>query len=275
MLRRILTYRNNLPVLIRKVSNYLSLFSEDMTNLIGRMNRIFEKHNVKMTYFISTYLIEQRPSIFTNFGEHDCGPHGHLHLDYSLVGRKAAFNDIKNSIITFKKFGKDPWVFRAPYGITQIENNNVLFFNFERQLGIRYDSSINIGKPPWKIPPHPIKHRSGIITLPLIGISDDVLIDNLGLKNNNEILASFVNALDYGKNGVIVFDLHPIRMGQVKYVEILDKLINKINEKKNFKIMSLKEAFTNFEIKEKDETIVCLSGDIDNLSMLDYFKRLK
>ncbi|NVM03298.1 MAG: polysaccharide deacetylase family protein [Candidatus Helarchaeota archaeon] len=275
MFRRILTYKNKIPVLIKKISNYLSLFSANMVSLIARMNRIFEKYDVKMTYFISTYLIENQPTFFSHFGDHDYGPHGHTHPDYSLIGRKAAFKDMREAISVFKKFNQNPWIFRAPYGITRIEKNSDLFFEYEKKLGILYDTSINIQKPPWKEPPHPIKHKSGVITLPLIGVSDDVLIDNLGLNNNNVILRHFVEALDYGRTGVLVYDLHPIRMGQVKYVEILEGFIKIINKKKNFMILSLKEAFSKFYKKDKEETIVCLSGDIDNLSILDYFRRLK
>ncbi|MFX0135124.1 MAG: polysaccharide deacetylase family protein [Candidatus Hodarchaeota archaeon] len=275
MFRRILTYRNKIPVLIKKISNYLSLFSENMANLIARMNRVFEKYDVKMTYFISTYLIENRPAFFSHFRNHDYGPHGHLHPDYSLIGKKAAFKDMREAVSVFKKFNQKPWIFRAPYGMTRIANNSDLFFEYEKKLGILYDSSINIQKPPWKEPPHPIKHKSGVTTIPLIGVSDDSLIDVLRLNNNNEILRRFVEALDYGKNGVLVYDLHPIRMGQVKYIEILEGLIKNIYNKKKFMILSLKEAFSKFYKKDKDETIVCLSGDIDNLSILDYFRRFK
>lgn len=246
-----------------------------MVNLISRMNKIFEKHDVKFTYFISTYLIENQANFFSHFGDHDYGPHGHLHPDYSLIGKKAAFKDMKDAVSIFQKLNQKPWIFRAPYGITQIEKKSDLFFEYEKKLGINYDSSINIQKPPWKEPPHPIKHKSGVTTLPLIGVSDDVLIDNLKLNNNNEILRRFVEALDFGRTGVLVYDLHPIRMGQIKYIKILEGLIKSINTKKNFMILSLKEAFSEFYKKGEDETIVCLSGDIDNLSILDYFRRLK
>jgi len=246
-----------------------------MANLISRMNRIFEKYNVKMTYFISTYLIENNQSFIAHFGDHDYGPHGHLHPDYSLIGKKAAFNDMKQSVAIFKKYNLEPWVFRAPYGITKIENNLNLFFEFEKKLGIHYDSSINIQKPPWKNPPRPIKHQCGVTTLPLIGVSDDVLIDNLALNDNNEILKRFLDALDYGKSGVLVYDMHPIRMGQARYIEILDAFIKNVKKKKNYTIISLREAFSKFGNKEDDETFVCLTGDIDNISLVDYLRRLK
>ncbi|MHA1376872.1 MAG: polysaccharide deacetylase family protein [Candidatus Helarchaeota archaeon] len=243
--------------------------------MVKRINKICNKYNVKMTYFISTYLLENNSSFIKNFGNHHFGPHGHLHLDYSLVGKKAAYNDMKNSIIIFKNLNLETWVFRAPYAVTRIEDNPDLFFEFEKRLGIIYDSSINIQRPPWEKPPHPIKHKCGVITLPLIGVSDDHLIDNLALNDNNEILKRFVDALDYGKNGILVYDMHPIRMGQTRYIEILDAFIKIVKQRKSFKIMALKDAFSEFENKNKDDTIVCLTGDIDNLSFLDYFKRFK
>ncbi|NHI93536.1 MAG: hypothetical protein EAX96_13695, partial [Candidatus Lokiarchaeota archaeon] len=150
MFKRILTYKNNVPLLIRKISNYLSLHSESMKNLINNMNSIFDKYGVKMTYFISTYLIEQEPSIFESFGKHDFGPHGHLHLDYTLVGKQSALEDIYKSVKIFKRFKKEAWIFRAPYALDKIGTDPNLLFEYEKKLGILYDSSINVKSPPWK-----------------------------------------------------------------------------------------------------------------------------
>jgi len=242
-----------------------------MVNLIRRINQVLDKYDTKMTYFISTYLIENRPDYHEHFENHDFAPHGHLHLDYTIVGKKAALGDMKNSVLVFKKQNLDPWVFRAPYGLTKIGNNSEIFFEYEKKLGILYDSSIRAQNPP----PHPVKHKCGVTSMPFIGITDDYLIDDLKLNNNNEILRRFAETLEFGKNGVLVYDMHPIRMGQAKYIEIFEGLIKKINQKRNYMLTSLKESFSNFSKKDEDETLVCFTGDIDNLSMIDYFKRFK
>ncbi|MFX1293546.1 MAG: polysaccharide deacetylase family protein [Promethearchaeota archaeon] len=246
-----------------------------MANLIGRMNRVFDKYDVKMTYFISTYLIADHPSFFEHFEDHDFGPHGHLHLDYSLVGKRTAFQDMKNSILIFKKLNLNPWIFRAPYGVTKIEKSDNLFFEYENTLGIRHDSSINLGGRPLNQPPYIIKHKCGVTSIPFVGVADDYLIDNLALNDNNEILHRFAKVFDYCRTGILVYDMHPIRMGQARYIEILEALIKQMIKEKNSIIMSLKEAFSRFDKKDEDETIVCFTGDIDNLSILDYFKRFK
>ena len=260
--------------MIRKISNYLSLHSESMKNLVTNMNQVFDKYDVKMTYFISTYLIEQEPSIFSSFEHHDFGPHGHLHLDYTLVGRKNALEDIYKSVEIFKKYKKEVWIFRAPYALDKIGTDPNLLFDYEKKLGILYDSSVNVKRPPWKGGVRPIKHANGVITIPLIGVSDDGLIDELGLNNSNEILKEFASALDHGRGGLLVYDMHPIRMGQIKYINILESLIKIIKSKKNYKITSIRESVKEFEEKSANETIICFSGDIDNLSILDYFRRI-
>ncbi|NHI95071.1 MAG: hypothetical protein EAX96_21450, partial [Candidatus Lokiarchaeota archaeon] len=117
------------------------------------------------------------------------------------------------------------------------------------------------------------KHPCGVITIPLIGVSDDALIDDRGLTNSNEILKEFYLALEHGKGGLLVYDMHPIRMGQIKYIRILENLIKSIKNKEDYKITSIRNSLEEFEKKKNNETIVCFSGDIDNLSILDYFRR--
>lgn len=244
-----------------------------MKNLVRNMNEIFDKYDQKMTYFISTYLIDQEPSIFDSFEEHDFGPHGHLHLDYTLVGKHHAIEDIHKSVKIFRENNKDPWIFRAPYALYHIGTDPDLLFQVEKKLNVPFDSSINIKLPPWGDRTRPVKHANGVITIPLIGISDDALIDNRGLSNPNIILKEFSKALEHGKGGLLVYDMHPIRMGQKQYKNILLKLIEFINERKNTRITSMRESVKEYEKKDPNETIVCFSGDIDNLSILDYFRR--
>ena len=81
-------------------------------------------------------------------------------------------------------------------------------------------------------------------------------------------------ALDHGKGGLLVYDMHPIRMGQEKYIKILENLIKIIKRKKKYRITSIRDSIKEYEIKKDSETIVCFSGDIDNLSILDYFRRI-
>ncbi|MHA1786400.1 MAG: polysaccharide deacetylase family protein [Candidatus Helarchaeota archaeon] len=274
MLKRILTYKNKIPLLIKKISNYLVLHSEKMKDLIKNMNEIFDKYEIKMTYFISTFLVEQVPSILESFEEHDFGPHGHLHLDYTIVGKRNALEDIYKSVMIFKKYDKEPWIFRAPYALDKIGNDPNLLFEYEKKLGIKMDSSINLKFPPWGNRLKPIIHECGITTIPLIGFSDDYLIDDRGLTDSKTILKELLSALEHGKGGLLVYDMHPIRMGQNKFKGILEKLVESINTKKDYFITSMKESVEKFNKKDDQETIVCFSGDIDNLSIFDYFRRI-
>ncbi|MHA1144608.1 MAG: polysaccharide deacetylase family protein [Candidatus Helarchaeota archaeon] len=274
MFKRILGYRKNVRLLFKKITNYLSFHSEDMSNLIKRMNAVFDRHDVKMTYFISTFLVEQRPSICSAFESHDFGPHGHYHVNVAQAGRRAAWNEIKEAVRVFKTHGFDPWVYRAPYARHIIENDPNLFFEFEKKNGILRDSSINVGPPPWENPLKPIKHDCGVITIPLIGVADDGLIDNEGIFDNRLLVKRFYNAFDQGRTGIIVYDLHPIRMGQARFINVVEALIKRLKTEKNVRIISLRDAFEQFDKKAEEETLVCFTGDIDNLSIFDYARRL-
>jgi len=266
-------YKNRIPLLFKKTCSYFLYHLDSMENLIYRMNEVLEKYSSKMTYFIASYLVERQPKILKTFKGHVIAPHGYLHLDYSLMPTEDVWIDMKKAVSTFKNFGFFPSFFRAPYAQYRLRSSDEeLLFKFEVKLGIRYDSSLNLGSPPWKkLCPIPLK--SGVTILPYVGISDDYLIEHRRITNPEKLSRILTKSVSLGKGGLIIFVLHPIRIGQKKYIKALDLFLNNISKERKNKIISLDEATYEYVTKQKDETLTVITGDIDTLSMIDYLRR--
>lgn len=266
-------YKNRVPFLLKIIYSYFVYHLDRMENLVCRMNEVLEKHNSKMTYFIASYLVERQPKILKAFKGHVIAPHGYLHLDYSLMPTEDVWIDMKKAVATFKNFGFFPSFFRAPYGNYLLRSSNKeLFFKFEAKLGIKYDSSVGIGRRPWK-KLYPILSKSGVTILPFVGISDDYLIEHRKITNPEKLSKILTKTVSFGEGGLIIFVLHPIRIGQKKYIKALDLFLNNISKERKNKIISLDEAIKEYATKEKDETLTVITGDIDTLSMIDYLRR--
>jgi len=269
------TYKKKVPLLLKKINSYFVYHSDPMENLICRINEVLERYNSRMTYFIASYLVERHPKILKTFKGHVFAPHGYLHLDYGLMQPRDVWIDMKKAVVTFKNLGFPPSFFRAPYGRHRLRSDDKeLFFKFEAKLGIQYDSSLNLGYPPWK-ELHPIPSESGVTILPYVGISDVGLIERERITNPEKLSKIYTKSVSLGKGGLVIFDIHPIRIGQKRYIKALDLFLNNILKQSKNKLRSLDEATQEYMTKGKDETLTVITGDIDTLSMIDYLRRLK
>jgi len=268
------TYKKKTTLLLKKIHSYFVYHFDPMENLVCRINEVLEKYNSRMTYFIAAYLVERHPRILKTFKGHVFAPHGYLHLDYSLMLPGDVWIDMKKAVATFKNLGFPPSFFRAPYGRHRLRSNDEeLFFKFEAKLGIQYDSSLNLGRPPWK-KLHPISLKSGVTVLPYVGISDVGLIERKGITNPEKLAKIYTESVSLGKGGLVIFDIHPIRIGQKRYIKALDLFLNNISKEERNKLISLDEATREYMTKEKDETLTVITGDVDTLSIVDYLRRL-
>ena len=265
-------YKKRVPFLLKKIYSYSAYHFDPMENLVCRINEVLEKYDSRMTYFISSYLVERCPEILKTFKGHIIAPHGYLHLDYSLMSPGDVWIDMKKAVATFKNLGFPPSFFRAPYGKHRLRSNDKeLFFKFEAKLGIRYDSSLGVYLRE-KLYPIPLKF--GLTIIPYVIISDHYLIEARRITNPEKLSKILTRIVSLGKGGLITFDLHPIRIGQKRYIKALDLFLNNISKEGKNKLISLDEATQEYASKEKDETLTVITGDIDTLSMIDYLRRL-
>jgi len=79
------------------------------------------------------------------------------------------------------------------------------------------------------------------------------------------------------EHGIVMFDLHPIRIGQPKYVEVLKQILEYGTELNGW-FPTVTEAVEEWlKHKEwKDDASFCclLTGDIDNFAFSDYLRRI-
>ena len=108
--------------------------------------------------------------------------------------------------------------------------------------------------------------ESSFVSFPVFNISDESL-DELPKQI---VLKSFIEHINnLPENGLSVLQLHPIRIGQKKYLQFLDKLVSHITTL-GFEMPTLTEVVN----KKCALPAICLTGDIDCLSFYDYLKRI-
>ena len=79
------------------------------------------------------------------------------------------------------------------------------------------------------------------------------------------------------KGGIIMFDLQPIRIGQNKYISVLNSIV-KYGKELGGWFPTVTEAVNHWNKHGnwKDDAPFCclLTGDIDNYTFFDYLQRL-
>jgi peptidoglycan/xylan/chitin deacetylase (PgdA/CDA1 family) len=106
-------------------------------SLFDRYTALVKKHNVKLTAFLVTSLLNKYSADYKRLAEEipvEFAIHSHAHNTNDPCSR----TDIEESVRTYRDFfGKNPSGYRAPVGQITREGMNTLL-----DLGFRYDSSI-------------------------------------------------------------------------------------------------------------------------------------
>lgn len=120
--------------------------------------------------------------------------------------------------------------------------------------------------------------ESSFVCIPLCELSDDYMIDECGLKNRQmvRILRKAIKQTAE-ENGVIMFDLHPIRIGQPEYIDVLRQVLAYGTELGGW-FPTVTDAVNQWckhrEWKHNASFCCLLTGDIDNFTFTDYLSRL-
>ena len=117
---------------------------------------LFEKFNVKATFFVVGYIAEKFPKIISDIQEkgHEIASHSYSHIDLRKVSKNEAEKDLDKSFEIIENItGEKPLGFRAPF--FSIDHSNTWIFEFLRKK-IKYDSSIfPVKSPLYGIPEAP------------------------------------------------------------------------------------------------------------------------
>jgi hypothetical protein len=264
-------YRANFLYLIKKTILNFYFQLTKMDQLIKNMNSILEENNSFMTYFIAAYTLDGHPErveVFKN-SKHIALPHGYKHFNLRELSESQAIQEIRKSKHTFEKYHLESWCFRAPYAVNSIGNHGKeTFYQILYEMNFRCSSSEFQEDPPWR--PQEYKIPEFVMARP----SDDMLIDRLGIWDPKIIAKRCIKSILNTKGSIIIFDMHPIRMGQKKFLSALNAICKFVNKDANSVLLDFKTAISSYREGQK-ENFVCITGDIDTWTYFDYLRRLK
>ena len=123
-------------------------YKERIINNTQKILNLFEKYNVKATFFTLGFIAEKHPELIEEIQSkgHEIASHGYRHLDARKISKKDFENDLKKSLDILESITKEKIKgFRAPF--FSINEKNIGFFDIITKY-VKYDSSIFPTKTP-------------------------------------------------------------------------------------------------------------------------------
>lgn len=249
-------------------------FEEIIENILS----VMESHEAYFTFPTVASTATQKPDLLKKIIHQgsEIAVHGYQHVKYPLISIKDQESDMIRALRTYEKLGIPIKGFRAPYNSYDSNTAELI----ERH-GFRWDAGIGYLKENrektdfFKVIQG--NRELSFVCIPLNELSDDLLIDELHCSPK-EMVKRLCHALDYAKKsrGVIMFDLHPIRIGQAEYVGVLDRILS-YGERIGGWFPTVSQAVEIGASKSDwngHEFCCLLTGDVDNFYFRDYLRRL-
>lgn len=247
--------------------------------LLRNMFDALEPHKAKFTFPMVASVAAKDPGLTREILSrgHEVAVHGFKHLNYSYLTEQQQDDDIEKALDAFRAISIPVYGFRAPYN-TYAEDTPKLVekHGFLWDIGIGYNPKHREGSSPFRVKID--NHDSSFVCIPLNRWSDDLMIDIQGFSSHQiaETLRRVIRRASE-KHGVVMFDLHPIRIGQPQYVDALKHVVEYGTELNGW-FPTVNEAVNYWSEHGswKDDASFCclLTGDIDNFSFFDYLQRL-
>jgi peptidoglycan/xylan/chitin deacetylase (PgdA/CDA1 family) len=255
------------------------LHAVPFSTLLENMFNVLEPYHAKFTFPVVASVAAEKPELIRGIlgRGHEVAVHGFKHVNYSYITERQQDNDISYAVDTFMALNIPVFGFRAPYNVyTEDTPKLVEKHGFLWDVGIGYNRKYRTGNSLFRVQID--DHDSSFVCIPLNRWSDDYMIDirRFSVDQMEETLKRVIKGA-YEKGGVIMFDLHPIRIGQFKNVKVLNTIV-KYGTELNGWFPAVTEA-VNYLSKhgnwKHDASFCCLlTGDIDNFSFFDYLQRL-
>jgi len=246
------------------------------------LNNIFDvtdQYKASFTFPIVASVASKKPELTRMIvrSPHEVAAHGFKHVSYRYLSRPEQETDIEKCTSAFGKMGIAIHGFRAPYNNYTDHTPRLLErHHFVWDGGIGYDPKYCGQTRPFRIRVN--DHQSAFVCIPLSEWSDDRMIDQDRLSNRQmtKILCKTIKCTSE-EHGLVMFDLHPIRIGQYKYLDVLGQVLA-FGSELNGWFPTVTEAVKYWRMYQewKDGASFCclLTGDIDNFSFTDYLSRL-
>lgn len=257
----------------------LKLHRTSFNTILENMFTVLDETEGRFTFPTIAAIARMKPELVKGIVAegHEVASHGYNHVRYPTITAQARKQDLLLSLKVFKDMDIKVSGFRAPYDNYTDDMPALL-----EQTNLIWDGGFGF-RPEHRERTHFFYadidgQESRVTYIPLNIWSDDYMIDRKGMRPDlvSRVLKREVTrAAPTG--GVIMFDLHPIRMGQKQYVGCLRDIIEHAKSiggwcttpteaVKYWKAHSRWKGDSNF--------CILLTGDIDNWVFSDYLRRV-
>lgn len=252
------------------------------TRFDGLLTNIFDalkEYDAKFTFPIVGSVALKNPDLirFILSTGHEVAVHGYRHVRYASFSAEQQETDVRMAVDAFKRLAVPARGFRAPYnGYTEDTPAIIEKLGFLWDIGIGYNPKYRSLTTPFNIGVG--DHQSKFTCIPLNEWSDDLMIDTYGY-NDRQMSKTLKHVIKEAsmKQAMVMFDLHPIRVGQSSYVNALKQAVE-YGTMLNGWFPSVSEAVEWWNRKRswKHDAVFCclLTGDIDTVTFIDYIKRI-
>nr|MDO8099531.1 polysaccharide deacetylase family protein [Candidatus Njordarchaeota archaeon] len=260
----------------------MKMFRFHMTTfyqLLDRITRTLDMFDAKFTFPLVASTAQSHPTyveLMKSF-PHEVAIHGYKHIKYQYLSRIQQEIEFKKAIQVFKNL-KIPFEgFRAPYNnYNGTTKQLVEKYGFKWDIGIGYNEIYQNRYDFFEIKLEN-GEQSTYTCIPLNKWTDDLMVDEYGLSVR-EIARILISQLEKARKvkGIIMFELHPIRLGQKNIIPSLEMFLEHAHRIGAW-VPTVSEAvrYWNIHHQWKDGAPVCclLTGDIDNFTFWDYLRR--
>jgi len=267
------------PFLLRQAFRMAYFHKTPFRSLLENILRLVEEFDAGFTFPIVASAALRNPETVRLILDYhqEVASHGFNHVNYKYLPLDAEKLDIGNSLSAFRNLRTPVQGFRAPYNVYTDQTPRLL-----EEFGFLWEGSLGL-RPPYCDERSFFRvrlgdHMSSFTCIPMFKWSDDRMIDIYGLSNR-QVARILKRALQQTeeKHGVIMFDLHPVRMGQPNHIDVLREVIT-YGMQRNGWFPLVTEAVEHWlrhrEWKDGASYCCLLTGDIDSLTLLDYLTRL-
>jgi len=272
-------WKERKPFFLRQAFRMAFFHKTPFRSLLDNILRLVEEFHAGFTFPIVASAALRNPEmvrLILDFHQ-EVASHGFNHVNYRYLPPNAERMDIGNSLSAFRNLRTPVRGFRAPYNVCTDQTPRLL-----EELGFLWEGSLGLRSPHcdernfFRV--HVDGHMSSFTCIPMFKWSDDRMMDIYGLSNRQmaKILKRALQQTEE-KSGVIMFDLHPVRMGQPNHIDVLREVIA-YGMQRNGWFPRVTEAveywLTHHGWKDGASYCCLLTGDIDSLTLLDYLSRL-
>lgn len=250
----------------------------------GRYAEILKGHGVRPSLAVSGILISRHEKYFCELsGSAELFAHGYRHIDLSNLSAAEQRLEVLLAKESFSRAGFPQAGFRAPY----LQKNKGLltalkdYFTYDSSETVLFSRELPLTADTALGETGPLPHDDGILELPVALPSDICLLNRLRITSQDRIAQEWqaMLAKTIERGGMMVLLLHPENID--KCDKALDRLLSDAKAQGGVWTPALCELAAWWKGKKPGELwpagcrcALCVTGDIDAVTLQDYVLRL-